>query len=385
MFLVFCTSAQNGKDQDTTHTPFGKGLFNKVAEDSTWYTKIAFRFQTQYEGIQFEEQDGNTSVYEDRFRVRRARIKGDGWATKSRRLKYKFEYDVHNGFVLDAVIKWVFDKNRNWELWFGQTKLPGNMERVISSQKLQFVDRSLLNSRFTLDRDAGVQLHGKQLIGEKFYIKEKFAFSQGEGLNQTVRSSGYGYTARLELFPFGNFKDAYVSSDLKRHADPKLMLAVTYDYNQDALRDRGQMGSYLISALPLRDLETIFADLHLKWRGVSWMVEYANKTTAMGSPMVVTQIEDDGGIITISDTYYTGSAINTTLGYLLPSNWELAGRYTRVDPEEATGIADQTQYGIALSRYIVGHNLKVQADANLLQVTDAPDQTMFRLQTEFNF
>ncbi|NNK81032.1 MAG: porin, partial [Flavobacteriales bacterium] len=281
--LLFAGSfAQNGTDQDTTNTPFGKGLFNKVAEDSTWYTKIAFRFQTQYEGIQIQELDEAPSEFSDRFRVRRARIKGDGWATKSRRLKYKFEYDVHNGFVLDAVIKWVFDKNKNWELWFGQTKLPGNMERVISSQKLQFVDRSLLNSRFTLDRDAGVQLHGKQKVGDNFYIKEKFAFSQGEGLNQTGRSMGYGYTARLELFPLGKFKDAYVSSDLKRHENPKLMLAVTYDYNQDAVRDRGQMGSYLNEALPLRDLQTLMADLHLKYQGLSWMVEFANKTTAEG-------------------------------------------------------------------------------------------------------
>ncbi|NNK80388.1 MAG: hypothetical protein HKO93_02735, partial [Flavobacteriales bacterium] len=104
--------AQDKKNQDTTKTTFGKGLFNKIAEDSTWYTKIAFRIQTQYEGIQIQELDGAPSRFSDRFRVRRARIKGDGWATPSRRLKYKFEYDVHNGFVLDAVIKWVFDKNR---------------------------------------------------------------------------------------------------------------------------------------------------------------------------------------------------------------------------------------------------------------------------------
>ena len=38
---------------------------------------------------------------------------------------------------------WHFAKN--WELWAGQTKLPGNVERVISSGDLQLVDRSLLN------------------------------------------------------------------------------------------------------------------------------------------------------------------------------------------------------------------------------------------------
>jgi len=258
--FVFLLSATTVQAQDMTNTPFGKGLINLVAKDSTWATKSTFRIQTRYEGI-FTDDSNLEHQYTDRFRVRRARIKGAGWALKSRRLKYKYEYDVHNGFVLDAVVKWVFDKNRNWELWFGQTKLPGNMERVISSQSMVFVDRSLLNSRFTLDRDAGIQLHGKQKAGENLVIKEKFAFSQGEGLNQTGQSIGHGYTARLELFPFGDFKDAYKGSSFKRHDKVKLMLAATYDYNSNAERVRGQGGSYIDDGIELKALQSrLFMD-----------------------------------------------------------------------------------------------------------------------------
>lgn len=387
LFLAaLSSSAQDKKNQDTTYTAFGKGLINKVGEDSTWYAKVAFRFQTRYEGTYMDLPSGSDETpYTDRSFVRRARIKGSGWATKSRRLKYKFEYDVHNGFVLDAVIKWSFDKNKNWELWFGQTKLPGNMERVISSQKLQFVDRSLLNSRFTLDRDAGIQLHGKQKLGENFLVKEKFAISQGEGLNQTVESAGHGYTARLELFPFGAFKDAYVSSDLKRHDTPKLMLAATYDYNVDALRTRGHKGGYVTPSLPLRDLLTLFVDAHLKWKGMSLMAEYVDRTTADGTPIVKAFVEEDGATVTLSDTYYTGQALNLQLGYLMKCNWEVAGRFTQVTPESDTMIENMEQYGFAVSKYIVGHNLKIQSDINLLQENGSPDEIMFRLQTEFNF
>jgi hypothetical protein len=382
--LVLITGATALSGQDTTNTTFGKGLINLVAKDSTWVTKTTFRIQTRYEGV-FINDDALENAYTDRFRVRRARIKGSGWATKSQRLKYKFEYDVQNGFVLDAVVKWVFDKNRNWELWFGQTKLPGNMERVISSQAMVFVDRSLLNARFTLDRDAGIQLHGKQKLGDNFEVKEKFALSQGEGLNQTGQSIGHGYTARLELFPFGAFKDAYVGSDFKRHDKVKLMLAFTYDYNQDAVRERGQLGSYIDPTLSAKSLQTIFVDAHLKYKGFSWMTEYAQRATDDDNPIIV-DLEYEGPDTPAAATYYTGTAINTQLAYLLPSNWEVAGRYTMVTPQEETGYADQTEYGIALSRYIVGHNLKVQADVNLLQVegSDA-DQTLFRLQTEFTF
>ena len=97
-----------------------------------------------------------------------AKIKGSGFAF-SPKVQYKFEYDVANGQVLDAVIKWNF--TGNWTVWFGQTKLPGNIERVFSSQKLQLVDRSLLNSRFTLDRDAGFQLRHHFKLGKSFLVR----------------------------------------------------------------------------------------------------------------------------------------------------------------------------------------------------------------------
>jgi hypothetical protein len=376
------------KNQDTTSITFGKGLINKYAEDSTWYTKISFRFQTRYDGFLADLENVNDENSSDRFYVRRARIKGDGWATKSRKFRYKFEYDVNLGFVLDAVLKWNF--TGNWELWFGQTKLPGNMERVISSQKMQLVDRSLLNSGFTLDRDAGIQLRNTHKVGEKFIMKEKFAFSQGEGLNQVGLSQGHGYTARIELFPFGKFAGSeYVSSDLKRNATPKLMLAVTADYNMRAARTRGQRGAYIFSD-ERRDLQTLFADAHFKYRGLSVMIEYANRQVAEGSPVFAPILDDIGNIEFDGQSYYTGQAINIQVGKLLskksnPSPWELAARYTQVDPERITENPWLKQYGIGCSKYIVGHNLKMQSDINLLHEEGSPDQLMFRLQTEFNF
>ena len=142
--LFFILFASQYFAQDITNNPFGKGIINVISKDSSWSSKVAFRFQTRFDGT-YNFAD---STYTDRAYVRRARIKGNGYAF-SPRLKYKFEYDVHNGFVLDAVIKWNFVGN--WSVWFGQTKLPGNIERVFSSQKLQLVDRSLLNSKFNLN------------------------------------------------------------------------------------------------------------------------------------------------------------------------------------------------------------------------------------------
>ena len=84
--------------QDITNNRFGKGLINVFAKDSSWSSKVAFRYQTRYEGnFDLEESD-----YTGRAFVRRARIKGNGFAF-SPKITYKFEYDVANGYVLDAV------------------------------------------------------------------------------------------------------------------------------------------------------------------------------------------------------------------------------------------------------------------------------------------
>ncbi|PQB08415.1 hypothetical protein BST83_15750 [Polaribacter filamentus] len=101
--------------------------------------------------------------------IRKFRLKFDGFAL-SPKLNYKEELGLSNRdqsggsiftssspiYILDAVLKWNF--SGNFVLWFVQTKLPGNKERVISSANLQQVDRSLLNSGFTIDRDIAVQL-----------------------------------------------------------------------------------------------------------------------------------------------------------------------------------------------------------------------------------
>lgn len=385
LFTVIALVPMQSVAQEEQNTPFGKGLINVLAKDSSWSAKVAFRIQTQFEGNYFMTDDTAFvgPQYTDRFRVRRARIKGHGFAF-SPKVRYKFEYDVHNGFVLDAVVKWNFAGN--WDIWFGQTKLPGNIERVFSSQKLQLVDRSLLNSRFTLDRDAGIQLRHHFTMGEQFLVREKFAFSQGEGLNQTGQSEGHGYTARIELLPFGKFtkKGDYFASDLKREDKLKLMLACTYDYNVKAERARGQMGDYM--EFGTRDLASIHADMHLKYKGFSMFGEYATRSTTDGEA-VTSAVYDANDIITeVVETYYTGSSFNVSMGYLFKSNWEIAGRYTTVTPEDITMINDVNMYTVGFSKYVVGHNLKVQGDISLTQeANNDDDMVMFRLQTEFNF
>lgn len=376
LLLIASPGWSQGEKQNT----FGDGI-RVLNADSTFSMKFSIRIQSQYRG----DLNLETDDYEDGFQVRRARLKFDGFAY-SPKLKYKIELAVANSdirsgaipqsgntsnIVLDAYVTWNFW--RDWSLIFGQKKLPGNRERVISSQVLQFVDRSNLNSDFNIDRDAGVHL-----VYEGPKVNLIGAYTMGEGRNMIGKNiGGHDVTLRAEYLPFGQFIDGgdYFGSDLAREPSPKLSLAMSYDFNNDASRTGGQLGDFLPET---RNLSTVFADAHFKYRGFSSMIEYVDRNAPDGAAVYDTE----GNFI---DAFQTGQGFNWQAGYLFKNNFEVAGRYTVVNPEPITGRPDATQYTLGFSRYFVGHNLKVQTDFSYTEEDFADDRLTYRLQLELAF
>lgn len=382
--------------QEITKTKFGKGLYNVVAEDSSWSMKFGARFQTLFIGEWNIHDSLGLTESNSKFLTRRARLKFDGFAFNPK-LQYKLELGLSNrdisgasaytsnspNYIFDAVLKWNFYEN--FQLWVGQTKLPGNRERVISSGDLQFVDRSLLNSRFNIDRDMGAQLRHHTKIGNTFLIREMIACSQGEGRNVTSDNfGGYQWTGRVEFLPFGSFqsKGDYVGSDLKREDKPKLSLAFTYDLNDRAVKSRSNMGSYMVNDVGLyeTDINTIFVDAMFKFKGFSWMGEFSDRQAE--DPYA----KNSDGTLT-GDVVSVGRGINTQIGYLFKNNWEIATRFTQIElDKKVTGKNIENQYTLGVSKYISGNKLKVQSDLSYLDVVDSKNnEVMFRLQMDVHF
>ena len=343
------------------------------------------KFTGRIQNLGLVEMQGD--AVETNLLVRRARLKFEGVA-----INPKFQYKVELGLtnrdhgspipqtqnsarmILDAVVQ--YEIGANTHLWFGQTKLPGNRERVISSAKLQFVDRSLLNSNYNIDRDMGLQLHQKFDLGT-MRAKAIVSVSQGEGRNITTGNvGGFDYTGRLELLPLGAFtsKGDYFGSDLKREETPKLALGLSYDYHDNASRARGNTGSFLSQT---RTLSTIFADMMFKYNGFSVMAEYAIKSSDE-SPVFVDASDQEYHFV-------TGSALNIQAGYLLQSDWELAARFTSVTPEAVLPQEDVSMYTLGISKYIDGHNLKVQSDFSMILEGEMEQSYLARLQFELSF
>jgi hypothetical protein len=369
---------------------FGEGI-NFQPKDSSFSMKMRVRFQTQANG-QFNPEPDPRNLRTAAF-IRRMRLRFEGFALTPS-LQYKVQLNGSNddmestrtpeldnpGILRDAVLQWTFLPGTT--VWFGQAKLPGNRERVVSSANQEFVDRSTLNRLFTIDRDIGIQLHHQwNFMG--MIIREQGALSTGEGRNRrTASNGGICATIRGELLPFGLFEQRgdYVQADLVREKTPKVSLGYTYSFNNDAARTGGQLGEYLYAP---SDIETIFADILFKYQGFSFSTEYSQRS----SPNPISSKAGSKDLF-----IYDGHGTNSHLTYMITNDLQLGLRYTSITPSEKierlTGPRTDIAFGI--SKYFSGHDLKIQTDVNYITEKSsvnalAQNSILVRVQTDFTF
>ncbi|GIZ09950.1 hypothetical protein FUMI01_26760 [Flavobacterium sp. UMI-01] len=332
-----------------------------TAADSLFQMNIGFRVQSR---TGYGKEEGKTGVAEGE--IRRMRLKLDGFVVDP-----KFGYKVELGFsardigtvavgnsgdvILDGVF--FYKPNSNVTLAFGQTKLPGNNQRVISSGALELTDRSINNSKFNIDRDFGLFVEYAKEKKEKFYYGLKGAISKGEGRNW-VRTSddGIALTGKIELFPLGAFtkNGSNFEGDLMREKTPKLMLSGAFNQNNKALRSQGELGSLLYEA---RTLKSVFVDAMFKYNGWSATGAYMSRTT--NNPITVDALD-----AAKTQAVFVGHGYDAQLSYIFPSEYQLIGRFSTQTVEDAirTKSPNTDEYTLGLSKYLFGHKMKIQTE-----------------------
>ncbi|HEY0744652.1 MAG TPA: porin, partial [Chryseosolibacter sp.] len=258
--------------------------------------------------------------------------------------------------VRDAVI--YYNPTKDLRLGFGQTKLPGNRQRVISSGDQQFADRSIVNATFNIDRDFGFFAHYTQN-----YFILRGSLTSGEGRNSVNSNKGLAYTGRVELLPLGKFTGTndYVEGDLEREQTPKLSIAATYSLNDLASRQAGQLGNDLYAP---RTIENYELDLLFKYNGWAWYNEYMKREAT--DPITVLQSDPSR-----TRSIFAGEGYLTQLSYLFRNNFEIAARYSTTIPNKS--LYDNPQYPalnetqlkqveVGVTKYLVGHRLKIQGN-----------------------
>ncbi|CAN0292944.1 unnamed protein product, partial [Phaeothamnion confervicola] len=335
MLFSFPAFAQLGSQ--VPYFTYGKGL-GIMSPDSLFLMNIRFRMQNRVGMETISASDWEPDVIEGR--VRRLRLRFDGYVYNPK-LTYVLQLSFSRGdidyedsgfpnIIRDAMV--IYNFNKHFALGIGQTKLPGNRQRVNSSGDLQLPDRSIVNSEFNIDRDFGVQAYYRNAIkGFNFVLRGAVSSGDGRNFNNAGTSSttssdiavnGLCYTGRIELLPFGEFTNNgdYFEGDLAREPKPKVSIGGGFSNNENAKRSGGQLGKYLFES---RDIETTMFDLLYKHNGWAFAGEFLRRYAR--DPITVNP--DD---VTAEQHVYAGNGQNYQGSYLFRSNYELVTRYSVV-------------------------------------------------------
>ena len=355
--LAGAASAQDGVRIDTK-----KGL--TITKDSTFKMTIRFRMQNRF--ALFSEDGDDLNVASSDIRVRRMRLRLDGFL-----ITPKLQYKVQLGFskadldlvestiaqpIRDAVL--YYSPAKHWTFGIGQTKLPGNRQRVVSSGALQLPDRSIVNALFTLDRDMGFFATWDNK-SEHHPLLFKAAITTGEGRNANPGDEGLCYTGRLEWLPLGVFTNEgdYFEGDLEREPQPKLSFAAVYSTNQNARRSGGQLGEFFPGNAG-RTLNEFIADALLKYKGLAWSTEFCQREVD-GDPFV----HDEVATVKAFEGWGLNSQLSRMIG---KKGFEVVGRYSLVVPSARISSVEtrREEAWLGCTRYINHHKIKVQGALN---------------------
>lgn len=342
---------------------FGKGL-GITSPDSLFQLNIRFRMQNR---VTFIQDDDDAAAYSGE--IRRLRLRFDGYVGNPNFL-YVIQLsfapgdvgEVEDGeninIIRDAAV--FYRPNKKWTFLFGQTKLPGNRQRINSSGALQLTDRSINNARFTIDRDFGFQAYYLNEIKDKFSYNIKTAVTTGEGRNWTKSAdNGVALTGKIELMPFGSFKKdgTNFEGDLAREEKPKLLLSGAFHQNNLARRTQGQLGNDLFEQKTMR---SVLLDAMLKYNGWSLMSSYMSRSA--NDPIAFNPANNSE-----FNFVPVGSGMDYQLSYVFPTNYEIIGRFSNQNMHNDIKALtpDSKQFSLGVTKYLWEHAFKLQGEVTL--------------------
>ncbi len=297
--------------------------------------------------------------------------------------------------LLDAWLAYHPFKNTTITIGQKQTFL-NNREMTFREDKLQFTDRSLLSHNLSMTgREFGLFIESK--FGNKFGVAPMFALTSGDGRNSFGNDSrdtdlgGVKIGARLDLYPLGYFSDGNdgLSADLIHEKSLKFVLGAAVSKNKGVSNSKGEgHGDFLlynangINNLP--DFSKAYIDLLLKYRGFSFLAEYAN-TSASG--LNITYIDAAATQLLapqqISEFLVLGDSYNFQTGYVSKKGLSFDFRYEKITPEFESNLnsilKDSNSYTFGISKYFDNNNLKMQAAFTTIDMPNGNNQSIGEL------
>ena len=390
------------EDFPVTASHGGSG-FRLETRDGNWQTNLQWRAQLRYTNPYFgdpRQVDDFESSGTSSFEPRRLRMKIGGHGYQPW-LKYYFEVDLQPNRDPDSsavsssarVIDWRIDIAK-WD-WggfrVGQWKVDMNRERVDSSGRQQFIERSIVNRIFTIDRQIGVQLRGHVFKNTPADLRYYVGVFNGEGRGVRNVDEDMMYSGRLQWNFLGRDL-GWRQTDVEYTDKPTGSFAIAgMTTNGPCTRwsssGCGNLDGFISPVLAEGDqfnVEQAVQEFAFKYRGFSIQQEYHRKF--IRDRVVGSKNDLTGGYL------QTGYFFNNIFP-VVPAPLELAVRYAFVEePNEVDRMFDNEREEVTLAAnwFFAGHNNKLTLDYSYLTVDDGltgidDDANRVRLQWDVSF
>ncbi|MBT8446363.1 MAG: porin [Gammaproteobacteria bacterium] len=375
--------AEAVKAEAPVKSDWGSKGFKLSTSDGRFATNLQWRAQMRYT-YPFRSDPRQVGSFDDAertFEARRVRMKIGGHAFQPW-LGYYFEVDLQPTRSTDndsarassrlIDYRLTLDKYDWAALRVGQWKIDYNRERVDSSGRQQFVERSIVNRVFTIDRQMGVQLRGhlfKNTAADMRYYAGVFT---GEGRGVSNDDDDLMYMGRLQWNFLGRDL-AWKQTDVEYTDQPTGSLAFAAATNTGRCTRWSSSGCGNLDgfarpgdAVPGQfEVDQMVQEFAFKYRGLSIQEEFHWKT-----------VEDNvlGTESDLTGAYAQAGYFFHNLIPAVPAPLELAFRYAFVDePNRADRSRENNreEYTLAANWFFAGHRNKLTFDVSHLTLEDS--------------
>lgn len=358
--------------------------FRLETRDGNWRTELQWRAQTRFTTPYRSDPrqiSALTGGDQHNFEARRLRMKIGGHGFQPW-LRYYFEVDLQPARDVDdssaaasaRVIDWRLDVAK-WDwggIRVGQWKVDLNRERVDSSGRQQFVERSIANRVFTMDRQVGIQLRGHLFQDTPADMRYFAGVFNGEGRGVNNADDNMMYMGRLQWNFLGrdlSFRQTDVEyTDLPTGSFALAGFTHTGSCTRWSSSGCGNLDGFerpADAAPDQYDINQLVQEFAFKYRGFSAQQEFHRK-----------RIKDriSGVRSELTGGYMQAGYFFHNLFPAVPEPLELAVRYAYVDEPNAVDLSlenSREELTIGANWFFAGHNNKLTLDYSWLDIDDS--------------
>jgi phosphate-selective porin len=390
-------------DQFPVKASYESSGFRFYTRDGNWRTELQWRAQMRYTDP-YRSDPRQLSAFngddQSNFEARRLRMKIGGYGFQPW-IRYYFEVDLQPSRDVDdsssdasaRVIDWRIDLAKwDWAgLRVGQWKVDLNRERVESSGRQQFVERSIANRVFTIDRQVGIQLRGHLFQDTPADMRYYAGVFNGEGRGVNNTDDNLMYMGRLQWNFLGRDL-AWRQTDVEYTERPTGSLAIagathTGSCTRWSSSGCGNLDGFerpAAAAPDLYEINQVVQEFAFKYQGFSAQQEHHRKrirNTVTGARSELT-----GGYVQAGYFFHN-------LFPAFPAPLELAARYAYVDEPNAVNLGlenEREEFTLGANWFFSGHNSKLTLDYSRLTLDDTyvgldEEGNRFRFQWDVSF